>query len=219
MGWIIELRSPSPTRAPYQIVTLDHEFKQGRIHLIGDETQARFFNFEDILMELLTVLLLSPRRGLLLHACAASQEGTGWVFAGQSGAGKSTMARLWREAPQVNLLSDERVILRQVQGEFRAYGTPWYSDARAASPESARLEGIFLLRHGAQNTARQLEPAEAVTRLLACSFPPYWDAQGMENALGFLGELCQSVPCYELGFLPQPEVVNYIREKQWTRCS
>ena len=146
-----------------------------------------------------------------MHACAVKDGQVGRLFVGQSGAGKSTTANLWRSIPDIHLLSDDRVIIRKTGVEYRQYGTPWHSDAWAASPESARLQQIFLLKQEKSNTLRRLEPVEAVGWLLSCAFPTFWDAQGMQFTLQFLADLCQSVPCYELGFLPQPDVVDFVR--------
>ncbi|MBN1260708.1 MAG: hypothetical protein JXB35_08510, partial [Anaerolineae bacterium] len=82
--------------------------------------------------EILVVNLLAKGRGVLLHSCAVDDDGHGTLFLGESGAGKSTTARLWSEAG-VRVLNDDRVIVRQSGGRFWAYGTPWHGDALTVS--------------------------------------------------------------------------------------
>ena len=82
-------------------------------------------------------------------------EGRGHLFVGQSGAGKSTMARFWAGREGVRILSDDRIILRQIRGEIWMYGTPWHGEARHALPEKARLAGyIFCNRVRKTNWSR-----------------------------------------------------------------
>ena len=88
---------------------------------------------------------------------------------GPSGAGKSTTARLWQQRGDATVLCDDRIIVRQMEGAFRAYGTPWHGDIPAVSPASAPLERILFIRHGAENRLTPLRPAEylAVKALVA----------------------------------------------------
>src|SRR5262249_20236905 len=61
--------------------------------------------------ELLVIHYLARERGLEVHACGVRDaDGRGYLFAGQSGAGKSTIARLWLGEPAATILSDDRVI-------------------------------------------------------------------------------------------------------------
>ena len=94
------------------------------------------------LMPLLWTLLLGrlgeDEAGLLCHACGVvTPAGDGLLFAGFSGAGKSTTSRLWRAAcPDATVLSDDRVILRRDLSSptgFTLHGTPWHGDAEEVS--------------------------------------------------------------------------------------
>jgi hypothetical protein len=128
-----------------------------------------------------------------------------------SGAGKSTMADLWAGRTGANVLSDDRVIVRRNNGGFWMYGTPWHGDAQMASPDGAPLKQIFTIRHSSRNRSVPLGTADAASKLLARSFPTFWDADGMAFTVDFLGQLAQSVPCNELGFVPSPDIVDFVR--------
>jgi hypothetical protein len=161
--------------------------------------------------EVLFLNLLAGGRGVLLHASGIGDRGQGLMFCGASGAGKSTLTRLWQEHPEAIVLNDDRIIVRKRAGRFWIYGTPWHGDVPAVSPRSFPLERIFIVGHAPDNSVTQLGPAEAVTNLLARSFPPFWDAQGMVFTLAFLDELAQAVPCYTLGFVPDQSAVELVR--------
>jgi hypothetical protein len=108
-------------------------------------------------------------------------------------------------------LSDDRVILHRQANGFNIYGTPWHGDARAAAQVSAPLEKIFILRHATKNYITPLSSADLATRLLVRAFPTFWDPAGMAFSLQLLDELSQTVPGYELGFLPDQSAVDFVR--------
>jgi len=196
-----------------RVAELEPDLRYGTIYL-GPPKSGRdrcVFPLVYPLGELLVAHYLSLYGGLLVHACAVSDRGRGLLFAGTSGAGKSTISRLWRGAEGVHQLSDDRVILREKDGRFWVYGTPWHGDAKVASPEATLLERVYILQHGIRNQATCLKPRDAISRLLVRSFPTYWDPAGMARTLAFLAELTQSVPCYDLAFLPNQGAVDYVR--------
>lgn len=166
-----------------------------------------------ILDDMMTTSFLTQRKGLHFHACGLNAwDGRGFIFAGYSGAGKSTTARIWRESGAAVLLSDERVAVRWQASQYWLYGTPWHSDIEdSCSPEKVPLERIFILEHATQNQARRLRPAAAVAALAARSFLPFWDPNGMALSLEFLDELTQAIPCYGLGFVPDASLIDFIK--------
>ncbi len=166
----------------------------------------------DPMSEVILSHLLAQRRGLLVHSSAVSVNGHGLLFAGVSGAGKSTMIEQWRGINNVTLIGDERICLRQHDGRFWLYGTPWPSAARVATPESAPLDAIFILKHAPKNTISPLKSSAAISNLVKRSFAPFWDPDGMAFTLQFLDEMIQSIPCFELGFVPDLSVVKYLRD-------
>jgi hypothetical protein len=74
------------------------------------------------------------------------------------------------------------------------------------------LEKIFFLKHAKVSRVERIEGIDAASKLLVCSFPTFWDKKGMEFTLGFIDELVTEVPCYELGFVPDESVLDFIEE-------
>lgn len=167
--------------------------------------------------EVLMINLLSRGRGVLMHGSGIIDQGSGILFLGRSGDGKSTMAGLWASQPGVTVLSDDRIIIRRVDGEYWIYGTPWHGTLPVASHLKAPLSQIFVLRHQPSNQVSPLVPMAAAAQLLERSFPPLWDKTGLQFSLDFLAELALEVPPRELGFIPNPEIVNYVRQAAWQR--
>ena len=163
-------------------------------------------------IELLLMHYLAQKRGVTLHACGVVLEDKGILFLGESGAGKSTLARMWDQENGVDILSDDRVIVRKQGPEFRVYGTPWHGEATFGSPREARLERIFFLRHGQKNSLKEMKGIDPLSHLLTCSFPPLWDSQAMEFILEFFSHLATKVPCQELSFRPEKSVLALVKK-------
>lgn len=163
-------------------------------------------------LELLMITHLARGHGVVLHGCAVTLEGKGWVFVGESGAGKSTLSRLLAGRPGIEVLSDDRAIVRCEGGRFTLYGTPWHGEAHFGAPGGVPLERIFFIRHGPANALQAVTRASAVQEFLKCSFPPLWDANGTAFVLGFFDALSAVVPCTELSFVPDRSVVDFVRQ-------
>ncbi|MBT8331708.1 MAG: hypothetical protein KJP06_05200 [Deltaproteobacteria bacterium] len=182
-----------------------------RADLYFAEPSARFLDpFYGPTVELLMINYLARGRGVILHGCGIERGGKGYLFAGESGAGKSTLARLWDRQKGVAVLSDDRTIVRKKDGHYWMYGTPWHGEAKFGLPRGVKLEKIFFLRHASRNKIHEVAGASSVTQFLKCSFPPYWDAAGMEFAMQFFSELAASVPCQMLAFKPDKHVIGFI---------
>ena len=195
----------------YRVVIASKDFKNGDVYCVGDVWEKTSSPLSYPLVELITINALSKGLGIMLHACGVNAYGDGYVFTGRSGAGKSTLAQLWADAEGVSVLSDERVIVRMHDGQFWVYGTPWYGDAKIASPEAVPLERIFVIEHGTENRAAPLKPGAAVSEMFARSFPTYWDPEGLAFTLAFLEQMSQAVPCYALDFIPDATVIDFVR--------
>jgi len=190
-------------------MVLTSDFTSGEIYIVKNRDD---FPFAYPLDEILMINLLGRKRGILMHACGVrNRNGRVILFAGSSDAGKSTMANLWKSKRAVTVLNDDRIIVRKKKACFWAYGTPWYGDVKVCSPEKAPLEKVFFLKHSKNNTIRKTIPIEATSRLITCCFPTFWDKKGMEFTLSFCAELAQNVPCYELGFIPDKSIIEFLK--------
>jgi len=163
--------------------------------------------------QVLVMHILSSRKGVLIHAAAVNHNGRVLIFPGVSGAGKSTISKQLSAVEGMEVLTDDRVIVRLCQDVFQAYGTPWPGEAGIAKDKDFALKGIFFLTHGQKNELFEIEPKEAFERLLNVTSVPWYDKAIVQNILAFLEELVTSTPCYDLHFTPTPEVADVFIRK------
>lgn len=207
-GYRIECRSPGFGTEPYKVARFDDSFTRGTIVL--REAVAHLQPLEYPLDELLIANLLGRGRGVELHSCGViDRDGRGHLFVGVSGAGKSTMARLW-DSVAPGIVSDERVIVRESDGVMTMYGTPWQSDAGSAMATSAPLAGVYLLEQAKGHELVSLPHAAAVARLFRCAFPLFHDPASIEFTLSFLEKLAASVPVREMRFANDRGAVDLV---------
>jgi hypothetical protein len=192
-----------------QILLVFPDFRKAALYITGP---GRSFNdlFYGPTLELLMVNYLAQDRGVIVHACGINRHGRGILFVGESGAGKSTLAELWNQEEGIDILSDDRIIVRKKAGRFWVYGTPWHGEAKFVSAKGIRLEKIFFLQQDQKNSIKDVQGTYPILQFLKASFPPFWDAKGMECAMEFFNDLAVSVPCRELSFTPDRSIIDFI---------
>ncbi|MBI5233126.1 MAG: hypothetical protein HY880_02100 [Deltaproteobacteria bacterium] len=215
LGYVLTVPSLKNRRHPQLVAELDKDFMRGDVHIGRNGAHHFLYPF----LELVTINLLGKGNGVLLHACCVDDNGKGYLFVGQSGAGKSTMADLWNGRDGVRVLSDDRVIVHTKQGarenekdaEFVAYGTPWHGTGNYAVNAGVPVEKIYLISHAEKNSAVPVKGMQPVTRLIRDSFLPFWDRDGINYSVGFIERIVKGVDVFDLEFVPDGEAVNFIR--------
>ena len=119
----------------------------------------------DTVLRITHSLVLAEEGGFLVHAASAIRGAAAYLFAGVSGAGKTTMARL---APSdAVVLTDEISYVRRIGSGYRAYGTPFAGElARSGANASAPLDALYLLEQGPENRIEPIAPKEAARALM-----------------------------------------------------
>jgi hypothetical protein len=168
--------------------------------------------------QLLIMYILARHHGVVIHAAGIEINGNGFIFPGPSGAGKSTLSRQFILANSSNsmVFSDDRMIVRnspEVHDTFRAFGTPWPGELGIARSQDMPLQAIFFLRHGSGNKIKQLEPHQALDKLLKVTSIPWYDREVIPEILRFCEDLLTRVPLFELHFTPGLEVVRFLETR------
>jgi hypothetical protein len=208
------LHSPKFGCLPYARATFNPDFTSGVVHFRRDcfDASATLYPLEYPLDELLITNWLAHGRGVEVHACGiVDRDGAGYLFAGFSGAGKTTTARLWCHETGVSVLSDDRIILRKIGNDIWMHGTPWHGDEPLASPERAILRRGFFLHHATENHLTPVGGAQAVAELFSRTFPPFFSGRALASTLSVLEDITSVVPFAQLGFLPDERLPAFLR--------
>ncbi len=216
-GYSIALKSVN-SRQPLWIARINCSFNKGTVFLNNKLVAVsipgkKFFNpISYPLDQILLVRYLTDKQGALFHAAGINLYGKGYIFPGISGAGKSTLSKQFITDKGATILCDDRIIIRRISNEYRAYGTPWKSDGGTATNTNAPLAGIFFLKQGPQNSIRKIQKTVAVKRLMSIISIPWYDPRSISDLLDFCDNLLNDIPVYELTFLPSSEVVDVFKE-------
>jgi hypothetical protein len=205
--WIV--LHPPVFDAPLWIARMAPDFSQGHVYYNEKAMGCRIsYPLDQILM----MHVLARIGGMLIHAAGWAINNAGWMFAGKSGAGKSTISNLIVEATGGTFLSDDRIIIRKIGPEFFMYGTPWPGDAGYAVNDRVPLKGIFFLSKGEENAIRALRPADAISRLMPVASIPWYDREKVDLMMTFCDDLLAAIPVYELTFVPDQTAVFYLEK-------
>jgi DNA polymerase III delta prime subunit len=177
------------------------------------------WNVSDLIYDFLQVLLINyfaqRNQGIFTHSIGVKDlDGSGLLFTGKSGCGKTTTAKFWHKHSKAMVLNDDRIIVRKNNGKFFIYGSPWhgeFSDYLQSRIDSALLERIFFIYHSPQNTVKKIFQKEVFDQLYPALFPTFWDKKCLENIVSFCQDLIKNVPCYSLGFVNDKKIIEFVR--------
>lgn len=142
-------------------------------------------------------MLLLNLNSFLLHSSVVLKDDRIILFCGQSGAGKSTQAKLWEEFADAEVINGDRCVITNKNGIFYGGGSIWSGTSHIYSPKQAPIAGIFALKQGKENKVRKLN-AEAFSTLYTQITLNTWDEEFMRKVTDNLQDMLCSVPVWEL---------------------
>jgi len=163
----------------------------------------------DSVLRILHTLLLAREGGFLVHAASAVRNGRAFLFAGLSGAGKTTISRL---APSdVTLLTDEISYVRRQEDGYYAFGTPFTGELEQPGENlRAPVSALYFLARGAENSVEPVRGADAARLLLGNILFFAQDRELVRLVFDSACELVRRVPVYRLAFVPDSRVWEMI---------
>ncbi len=210
----------SPLEDKKQLMLVNKSFDRVTAYFLPKKKKGYVWNTADIIYDFLQVLLINylaqRNEGIFTHAIGVKDlDRKGLVFAGKSGSGKTTIAKLWHKHSKAVVLNDDRIIVRKFNGKFFIYGSPWhgeFSDYLASRIESAPLKELFFIHHSSKNIARQISEKRAFNLLYPALFPTFWNKRCLENIVSFCHDLIKNIPCGSLGFVNDKRVIEFVRK-------
>lgn len=212
------LSAPELGRAPSTMARFAPDFGRGEISL-----HDRYFPegeavdpLAHALDELILMHWLAQGRGMELHASGViDDDGRGYLFVGPTGAGKTTLSRLWLEhgGRAAVVISDDRVILRRQGSDLWMYGTPWHGDAELSAARRAPVAAVFLLDKAPRTSAAIIPRKEAAAALLASALVPFYTSGALKRTSHMVDEVVAEIPCARLKFARNADFVKIVRSR------
>jgi hypothetical protein len=153
--------------------------------------------------------VLGERGACFVHAAALVKGEDGYLFMGDSGAGKSTFIKL---CPEYRALSDDGPIITSRNGEYQVYPSPYHQmDFERGLDEealrmNARIRGLYFLIKDDRPFLERVSKKEAFSMILKryIHFFPYLSAQAKSALFDLFFEVCDELPMYYLHFSTKP---------------
>ena len=143
---------------------------------------------------------------ILMHGSLLAADGEGYLFTANSGTGKSTHTRLWREmlGDRAFTVNDDKPLLAIAETGVTGYGTPYNGKHRLGCNAAVPLKAICILTRAAENRIVRISKAEAYPMLLQQVYRPKDNGQ-MKKTLTLLDRLAEHTAFYRLGCNMEPE--------------
>lgn len=152
-------------------------------------------------------LMTLSRQTLAIHSSCIVYRNQAVLFLGESGTGKSTHTRLWREhIDGAVLLNDDSPMLRVEDGKVWVYGSAWSGKTPCYKDERYELKGCVRLSQAPHNRIRRLSVLEAYGALHPSCAPEFaYDNALYDEVSRILSQVLSIVPCFHLECLPDRE--------------
>lgn len=145
--------------------------------------------------------------GLYLHASAVAYQEKAYLFSADSGTGKSTHTRLWKQifGDQATVFNDDKPILRKLDGTWYAYGTPWCGKDFINANMKVPVAGICFLKQAGENKIRRIDKSDAALRIFEQSIRYMHSSERLDLLLPLIDRVVRDIPVFELENRPEPE--------------
>lgn len=155
-------------------------------------------------------IAVNPYHTVAIHSSVICNSDAAVMFLGESGTGKSTHTRLWREnIDNVELLNDDSPIVRIIDGKAIVFGSPWSGKTPCYKQSNRPIAAVVRLSQAPHNKISSLSTIAALGALLPSCPPAFaYDKALQSNILDTLSQLLAAVPVYHLECLPNADAAH-----------
>lgn len=145
-----------------------------------------------------------------IHTSTIVCKGKAVLFLGESGTGKSTHTRLWREhIEDAALLNDDSPIVRIIDGKPWVYGSPWSGKTPCYKNECYPLEACVRLSQAPENKMKKLSVIQGYGALHPSCPPDFAYSDELYDCISnLISSLLSTVPIYHLACRPDADAAR-----------
>lgn len=200
---------PAPGIEPYAWLVPVNKYHYEVLYLSGKES---YFEYSRNILEAINIeQVLNKYDAFVLHSSFINWKNKGIIFSAPSGTGKSTQADLWEKYEQAEIINGDRAAIRNIDGNWYAYGLPIAGSSNIFKNKRAELSHIIILKQGKQNKLKKLSPREAFIKIYSETTIHTWDSEFQENIINMITDLVQEIPVYLYECLPDKSAVDFLK--------
>ncbi len=176
---------------------INEKLKKGELQLSSTQPVEDI----DYYLRVVIALLAHTANGILMHTAGIVRKGHAHLFFGHSGSGKTTACRV--SAEDFTILNDDLILLLPKDGEWIAYGTPFWNPTQIMpSNQCAPVAGMYLLIQDLIVALQELAAGQATAALISNVPVIPQDTNRSLWLFNILTEIQERIPIFSLHFLP-----------------
>lgn len=196
-----------------RILIYNENSNTANLYISRNNDEKYIYRYGELL--LFMSIVLEKYQGIIVHTTACSLKNYGgMLFCGKSGNGKSTISKIIKNyfGESVQVLTDDRAILRYNDRNVILYGTPWHSSSKYYLNSKDVIKDVYFIKHGSNNEMNKIRKSVAFQYLISNSFCTYW-YQLESKSYRIISDIIKGIDFYEFGFLPNKSAAKYIEQK------
>jgi hypothetical protein len=185
----------------------------GHIYLLNEGSEC--FRPLHRLLWMYLAQVLGEKESCFIHSAALVRDEKGFLFLGDSGAGKSALARMSEGSI---VFSDDSPILSRQGEDYLVFPSPYHqmnstSQLKVKAMRMvAKVERLFFLNKDDRLYLDEVSRKEAASRIIKryILFFPYLSGRGKSTLFDLILELCHRIPIHNLHFYLDQDVWGLI---------
>ena len=155
-------------------------------------------------------LIMAPLGAIAIHSSVIVKDEGAVLCLGESGTGKSTHTRLWRENIEgAKLLNDDSPIIRMIDGRAIVYGSPWSGKTHCYVNKCVPVRGLMRLSQAPYNKIRRQPALFAIGAILPSCPPAFaYDSTLQDYICNTVSDIISCTPVYHLECLPNADAAE-----------
>ncbi len=149
-------------------------------------------------------MVVAPLGAIAIHSSVVVKDGGALLCLGESGTGKSTHTRLWRENIEgARLLNDDSPVIRMVDGKSMVYGSPWSGKTHCYINRCFPIRGLMRLSQAPHNRIYRLPALSAIGAILPSCPPAFAYDNALQDCIcDTVSDIISCTPVFHLECLP-----------------
>jgi len=195
------------------LLLFNPETAEGRIYLLQDGPGCFLSIYRLFWVYLAQVL--GERKGCFIHSAALAKGEKGYLFLGDSGAGKSSLAKICGGS---KLFSDDSPALCERNGEYLVFPSPYHQIghlkglAKEVIGQRAKLAGFYFLFKDNRTYLESLSKKESLSLIINrhIHYFQYLSTRARLLLFELFLDACNKIPSYNFHFCLNTDIWNAI---------